>query len=197
MTSRALIRWQTDRARRIDQLIDAHSSIGGVGPGRRWRTEQLNWALMLRLAAEFQGYARDLHDESVDFFVASAAPANPALEQQLRILLTRNRKLDSGNANPSSLGVDFGSLGMLLWNDLRAANGWSGNRHSHLERLNSARNAIAHDMSAELAVLRSEGYPCTLKTIDRSRSALEGLAMTMDETVGSYLASLFGAASPW
>lgn len=197
MTSGALGRWQTDRAGRIDQLIDAHAVIGGAGPGRRWRTEQVNWALILRLAGEFQGFARDLHDEAVDFFATSAAPANPALAQQTRSLLTRNRQLDKGNAQPSSLGADFGVFGMLLWNDLRAADRWTENRHVHLEQLNRARNAIAHDLAGELAQLRSEGYPCTLKNVRRSRSALDGLASTMDAAVSSYLATLFGGANPW
>jgi hypothetical protein len=152
---------------------------------------------MLRLAAEFQGYARELHDEAVDFFVRSAAPGNTAIRDRLRSLLTRDRQLDKGNAQPSSLGSDFGSFGMLLWDDLRAMDRWAAARHTHLERLNRARNAIAHDRTAELAVLRREGFPCTLKTVERSRSALDGLATSLDIVVGSYLAMLFGSARPW
>lgn len=64
MTSAALAGWQEERAERLAQLVDAHQSVGGSGPGRRVGTEQLNWALILRVASEFQGFARQLHTES-------------------------------------------------------------------------------------------------------------------------------------
>jgi hypothetical protein len=63
MTSVALQAWRSTRANRLDRLQSAHTAIGGSGPGRRWLTEELNHALILRLAAEFQGFARELHDE--------------------------------------------------------------------------------------------------------------------------------------
>jgi hypothetical protein len=64
MTSVALNAWRSTRAGRLDRLRSAHTAIGGSGRGRRWVTEELNHALVLRLAAEFQGFARDLHEES-------------------------------------------------------------------------------------------------------------------------------------
>lgn len=58
MSSAALTSWRTDRAARLDRLVAAHAAVGGAGPGRRWVTEELNHALILRLASEFQGFAR-------------------------------------------------------------------------------------------------------------------------------------------
>jgi hypothetical protein len=54
--------WRKERSERLDELLHAHQSVGGPSRGRRWRTATLNEALLLRLAAEFQGFARDLHD---------------------------------------------------------------------------------------------------------------------------------------
>ena len=51
-------------------------------PARRKATEQLNWALALRLAGEFQGFARDLHDEATIALAGTAV--TPALESVLQ-----------------------------------------------------------------------------------------------------------------
>ena len=88
------------------------------GPGRKWNTDQLNRSLVLAVAAEFQGFARDLHDVCVDAFVAEAAPRNAALRTVLRAQLTENRALDKWNATPGNLGADFGRFGIALWPDL-------------------------------------------------------------------------------
>jgi hypothetical protein len=61
VASKALALWRTERTRHLDELLGAHRLVGGTGRGRRWRTSALNEALVLRLAAEFQGFARDLH----------------------------------------------------------------------------------------------------------------------------------------
>ena len=98
MPSVALVSWQTDRQQRIEELNAAHRAVGGRGPGRRWRTRQLNWAMTLRLAAEFQGFARDLHDLAVDHFATTASGGNTQLAGVLRERLTTNRQLDRQRA---------------------------------------------------------------------------------------------------
>ena len=82
--SMALASWRSDRQQRLDELLAAHQTVGGAGPGRRWRTRELNWALTLRLAGEFQGFARHLHDLAVDHFVATLAGGNTQLADTLR-----------------------------------------------------------------------------------------------------------------
>ncbi len=181
----------------MDELLAAHAAVEGIGPGRRWRTSQLNWALTLRIAGEFQGFARDLHTLAVEHFVASVGGSNPALANVLRVRLTTNRQLDRGNAQPGSLGSDFGLLGMSLWDLLDAADSWTAQRRVNLEKLNEARNAVAHANEAELLLIARAGYPMRLPTIRRWRRTLDGLARTMDYVVSDYLDGLLGTGRPW
>lgn len=199
MVSDARQEWLSDRRKRIDDLLAAHATIGGTGPGRRWRTEQLNWALVLRVAAEFQGYARALHDQAVDVFVTEAAPMNTSLQGVMRLRLTEGRKLGTGNAQPGSLGSDFGRLGMQLWPELKATYGvpatlWSKN----LEALNKSRNAIAHADEPAMAELQRDGWTLShLRTIDRFQRTTDRLTQAMDTVVSSHLVRLFGGSAPW
>jgi hypothetical protein len=69
--------WRKERSERLDELLHAHQSVGGPSRGRRWRTATLNEALLLRLAAEFQGFARDLHEQTCDTFAVWITPSDP------------------------------------------------------------------------------------------------------------------------
>lgn len=141
MPSVALFEWQGLRQERISELVAAHAAVGGTGRGRRWRAEQLNWALVLRVAAEFQGFALDLHGEAVDAFVGSASRGTPSLEQVLRTLLTRDRQLTRGNAHPGAIGSDFDRLGLQTWPELnRRYPGRAPRWSAALTALNDARN---------------------------------------------------------
>jgi hypothetical protein len=197
MASRALDEWTTTRSARLDELFAAHERVGGTAAGRRTQTQQINWALVLRLAAEFQGFARELHDEGVNVFAASAADGNAQLESALRNLLTLGLRLDVGNAEPGSLGDAFGRFGLAWWPRLQARHSRTSGRQAHLGRLNRARNAIAHARLAELDSLRDEGYPMTLDTVRRWRSALNQLAQTMDAELAFHLGRFFGQDEPW
>jgi hypothetical protein len=197
MASSALEAWQIQRQRRIDELLAAHAIVGGSGPGRRWDTEQLNWALTLRVAGEFQGFARDLHDLAVDHFVTVVARGDDRLSLVLRLQLTENRTLDRGNATPGAIGADYRRFGLSLWDALRSADYRAHLWNRKLELLNEARNAIAHANDAKLVALRERGYPIKLKTVRRWKDALDGLAATMDDVVSDYLDSLLGGGRPW
>jgi hypothetical protein len=118
MMSASLLDWRSARTRRLGRLRAAHE-LYGSGPGRRWETEELNHALVLRLASEFQGFARDLHDEALDAIIAAVAPAAPNVQVMLRGPYIAAWRLDRGNADPGALGSDFGLLGMQLWDDLK------------------------------------------------------------------------------
>lgn len=197
MSSAAYAAWTGARAHRLDQLITAHIAVGGSGPGRRWETEQLNWALTLMLAGEFQGFCRDLHDEAVDFLV-NIVSLSPAVESVLRSQLTRDRKLDRGNARPETLREDFLRFGFDLRAAINAAQRVRGPRcWAGLSKLNSARNAIAHANHAALVSLQQEGYPINKRTILRWRGQLDALAQKMDDVVAAALDVLLGAGRPW
>lgn len=182
--------------RRLDRLRTAHE-VYGSGPGRRWETEELNHALVLRLASEFQGFARDLHGEALRALVAGVAPDTPSVQAVLRVPYMAGRRLDRGNADPAALGNDFGLLGMQLWEKLKLrypsrCSAWN----QKLTMLNVARNGLAHDDHRKLGQARAEGWPMTLRSVDRWRSALDGLAQGMDRVVGDHIASII-RVSPW
>jgi len=182
---------------RIAELLDAHATMGGAGRGRRWRTSQLNWALTLRLAGEFQGYARDLHSLAVAHFATWVAQGNTAVSNVLQAQFTANRALDHKNATPSSLASDFGRLGLEFWPTLRVASLDTPRWQASLEALNKARNAIAHANEDDLDRLSQEGYPMRLQTIRRWRRNLDRLAGTMDDVVADYLDRLLRTGRPW
>jgi hypothetical protein len=70
MASRAYRLWTRSRSTELDQVEQAHDLLGGTAPGRRYTTQQINRAYAVLLASQFQGFARDLHTESVDYLVA-------------------------------------------------------------------------------------------------------------------------------
>ena len=197
MSSPALEQWRTARAARLDELVGAHRRIGGQGAGRRWDTEQINWALVLRLATEFQGFARDIHSLAADVLADWSCGTNAVARDIFVASLTLNRQIDQRNATPSSLGADFGRFGLKFWDELKERDRRTESRQFHLECLNEARNAIVHDEPGKLEALRQRGYPLTLKTIRRWRGSVEALASTMDLVIAQHLAALFGRSSPW
>lgn len=197
MSSLAYQSWLGVRAQNIDELVAAHASVGGTGRGRRWRTTQLNLAITMRLAAEFQGFARALHDESSDFLCDRTIKNDPTLYAIFRAGLARGRGLDSKNANPGWLGSDFAQLGLTLWPALRVSNSKAASWNTALEELNTARNAIAHDDQAGFTKLPQTRYPITLGVIKGWRKSLDGLAREMDTVVGDYLTLIAGGQRPW
>lgn len=197
MTSTALDDWRGVRADRLDELLDAHSRIGGTGPGRRYRTEQLNLSLILRLAGEFQGFARDLHDQAIEEIYARISAWNPVWANTTEDQLTNRRDLDRRNATPSTLAADFSKIGLDLWPALRSRDTRNPQRQHHLERLNQARNAIAHDNTAGFQRLASEGVRLDLATFRQWRSAADQIAAGMDRLVAEHLARTFNTPVPW
>jgi hypothetical protein len=197
MPSGSLDTWDSARTERIKRLRAAHQALAGTAPGRRWVTEELNQALILRLASEFQGFARDLHDEAGVFVAGRLAPGDPQLQDVLHLPYTVNRKLNQGNADPGTLGNDFGLFGLVLWTALQTryptrAKGWN----QKVSALNLARNGIVHDDGAKVARVQADGWPFTLQSVDRWKSALDGLTHGMDRVVAGHLKLVYGG-HPW
>lgn len=192
MASRAFQRWRSAAQVSLDEIEAAHRAIGGTAPGRRYATQQLNYAYAVLLSSQFQRFCRELHTEAADALVATPVP-----DPRHTILLARlieGRKLDSGNPNPGHIGSDFGRFSMTFWSPVEQLDPRNADRRAKLESLNLWRNAIAHqdfDPSKFPA-----GSVLRVSTIRAWRSACNGLAASFDEVVCRHLAGIIGRR-PW
>lgn len=192
MTSRAFQRWSGERAQRLDEIETSHAAVGGTARGRRFTTLQLNQSYAVMLTSQFQGFCRDLHDESVGYFVASLQPA--VLRTTIKKLLEQGRKLDAGNPNPGNLGSDFGRFGVEFWSAVQLRDArvpiWQG----RLNMLTDWRNAIAHQ---DFAPQKLHGIETlTLNHVKQWRNACKGLARIFDTVMRDYLRDVTSTA-PW
>ncbi|MDM4138575.1 MULTISPECIES: hypothetical protein [Mycobacterium] len=208
--SDALDRWQVERAEALDSLDSIHGKITGRKRGRKYNTKHLNRALFVALAAEFQGFCRDLHEDAAIHIANSlqTVPGNAkavpvvldALVRERTISSTRgpskDRRLDKGNADFSALVTDFATLGILISDELKARYPRKSPKWVRtLEALNDARNGIAHSDAQKLAS-SDRDHGLTLATFRRWRSSLNGASVGMDRVVGAYLLDLTGT-KPW
>ncbi len=185
--------WRTTRARALDEIARGHAAVSGTRRGRRFHTQQFNRAYAVMVAAQFQGFCRDLHSECVDHLVRSI-PSPSSIRTLVRDEFTRDRRLDRGNAQPSSIGSDFNRLGIDLWNEIRAFETRTSDLMKLLDDLNHWRNAIAHQdfdphRLGGSTVLR-------LERVRRWRRACMRLARALDEVMRRHMAKLTGSA-PW
>jgi hypothetical protein len=192
MPSRSLISWQTRSRTQLDEIEAAHAAVGGVGPGRRSATQQINQAFAVLLSSQFQRFCRDLHSEAADHLTASVFPT--LLRNILRAQLVENRKLDTGNPNPGNLGSDFGRLGIQFWATVIAQDPRNAARRARLEKLNRWRNAIAHqDFDPSVLGGRTQ---LALREVRNWRTACEALAEQFDRAIAVYIATIIGTR-PW
>jgi hypothetical protein len=191
MPSHSLVRWSRERSDALDEIENAHESVGGIGRGRRYATQQINQAYATLLSGQFQGFCRDLHSECIDHVVATT-PAN--LQAILRAQFIWGRLLDKGNPNPGNIGSDFGRFGLAFWTEVRADHHLNERRQEFLEELNAWRNAIAHQ---DFDPARLGGTTTLhLATVRQWRSSINHLAVSFDSVMGRYLQTLLGTA-PW
>jgi hypothetical protein len=191
MASTALMKWRTDRAIRLDRLEVTHTSVNA-----RTLADGLNRALVLQLAAEFQGFARDLHADAARVLVASLAPGSAPRQETLIVPYERNRRLARGNASPASLGEDFMLFGLNLWKELLRHHPTRGRQwHDRLALLIDMRNGFAHADDRRVAKVVAAGWPLTLRSARRWRATLDGLATGMDRVVWEHLSRHFGIAA--
>lgn len=189
MPSIALQIWNTTRAATLDEIEQAHRSIGGSGPGRRYATLQINHAYTVLLSSQFQGFCRNLHTESAEFLSLNTIP--PALRDVLFDGFRLHRRLDTGNPNPGNLGADFGRFGLAFWQDVYAYDSRNNVRRQMLEQLNDWRNAIAHQ-----DFTRVGGTTLHLHQVRRWRTACTGLARSFDRVMQAELTRIIGLP-PW
>jgi hypothetical protein len=190
MPSTSLQVWRNDRRVALDELEAAHRSIGGIGRGRRYATQQINQAYAVLLSSQFQGFCRDLHDECSTIFVQSfTGLVAPTVHK----LLVENRKLDKGNPSPSNIGADYNRFGPTFWAAVRKLDARNEDRQEHLEELNLWRNAIAHQ---DFSVVTSGATGLRLRMVRDWRSACNQLAGSFDRVMRDCLLTVNGV-SPW
>ncbi len=165
----------------------------GTGPGTRAASLQINQAYVVLLAAQFQGFCRDLHDECIRAFVVPLSIINHRIAIQLSLQL--NRKLDRGNPNPSNIGSDFGRFGLSFWPLVEAHHSQNPARKTALDELNDWRNAIAHH-DFPTTMLKGSRLQLTLGQVQKWRKACNQLASSFDDVLFAHLHNLFGR-SPW
>jgi hypothetical protein len=193
MPSLSLPRWFAERSVVLDDHERAHRSVRGSGPGARTAAQQINQAYAVLLAAQFQGFRRDLHSEGADYFVLPVA--DPDLRDMLRDNLVIGRKMDRGNPNPGNLGADFGRFNLAFWSVVEAHQAVNSSRKAGLEELNEWRNAIAHqDFPAPMLKAARPGL--TLAQVQAWRKASDGLVRSFDQVLLVHLRTLTGTA-PW
>lgn len=189
MPSESLRMWNGVRIDALDEIEDAHESVGGSQRGRRYATQQINYAYAAILSAQFQAFCRDLHSESLDYLV-TVVPA--ALQDTLRIEFILNRTLDRGNPHPGSIGADFNRLGVVFWPKVYALHASNNRRRELLQELIDWRNAIAHQDFNPVG-----GDPTlNLGRVRAWRRAVNALTGYFDDVMRGYLGVLMGAP-PW
>lgn len=154
--------------------------------------------LVMRMAAEFQGFARDLHDEAAEFLTLGATSGNQVLARVLRVGITAGRALNNRNATSSTLAEDFSRIGMIFWPAIKTQDPTSGPIwEADLGNLVKMRNAIAHDDRAQMLKLEQAGFRLERVLMKRWHASLDSLAATMDDVVATYLGRTLGVAHPW
>lgn len=195
--------WLGPRRDAIITLAEAHAAMGEVdGPGRpREVGRPIAHAYILRVVAEFQAFARDLHDLAAERIVELARP-DASYRPLLAAAATEGRLIDRGNADVRSLEQDFRRLGVRgLKAGLVALNGhWdpktSRGDQAYYQDLIELRNALAHGNQSQLDRLRARGVA---DTVTWARSRLPGLdrtARALDRVVWDHVVAIFGT-EPW
>jgi hypothetical protein len=195
VASRALREWQVDASAAFDEIENAHRAVGGVKPGRRFLTQQLNYAYTTLLAARFQGFVRALHTQTVDAIADGAHDAR--YRTLLRESLQRGRALDRHNAQPNSIEDDFSRFGLDVWPHVDQERSGNDERRIKLWALITWRNAITHDdIDAKLARSALDPVTVSLGTCRNWRSALNVLATSLDKVAADQCQTL-GLPRPW
>lgn len=191
MPSHSLIRWNGERAAALDEIENAHVTVGGTERGRRYATQQINYSYAVLLSSHFQGFCRNLHSECVDHIVALVPPQ---LQSFLRAEFVWNRSLGRGNPHPGAIGSDFNRFGITFWAEIYALDGRNERRRDLLQELIDWRNAIVHQ---DFDLVAPGGAPTLhLARVRAWRSALNALARQFDQAMYNYLRGLLGGA-PW
>lgn len=156
--------------------------------------QQLVEAYVVAVAAHFQGFARDLHSEVVDYIASHVAPQSLANRNILRTGFINQRSLDRGNATNRNLAQDYAKLSFTLWMTLDRLDNRTQSRRPRLDALIEWRNAIAHQ---SFDVAQPGGRTIVRLTDgDNWREACGAVAATLDSAMRAHLTGILGRR-PW
>lgn len=197
-----LQQWLDERQASLSTLAAAHAAMGEVdGPGRPLEIGRpVGHAYILRVVAEFQGFARDLHALAAERFIGLAG-VDIRFVPVMTEAITAGRYVDSGNPGLRSLNNDFRRVGVqqLQAGIAKRLPQWAkqpGGDKETFESLIALRNALAHGNQAQLDDLRRQGIADTISWSRRKLPTLNRMARAMDKIVWENHKQLFGA-EPW
>jgi hypothetical protein len=191
--STSLKLWQGGAQDVFAELELAHRAVHGRG--QRFLTQQITYAYVTALAAQFQLYCRAVHTETAEI-LAGGVPNDP-LAQILEARLVSGRWLDRGNPTASNLGADFGRFDLQLWDVLQTFDRRSRRRRERLDALIGWRNAIVHgDIDRKHEEGRLKPVRITLKVCQNWNTTLSGLILTIEDALTAHCVH-FGIGGPW
>lgn len=193
--------WLVDRRDELRAIEEAHRRVAQAspGPGRPLSRggDQIARAFIVRLYAEFQGFARDLHDLAV-LALLDGSRIPPGHQLPVMRAVVDGRRLDRGNAGLRELTQDFRRIGLEdLGTHLAALNARHASDRSRYDRLTRLRNALAHGNDLQLAELATAGVRPTLTEGRRTLPALNRIARALDRAVWNHVSDRYPAIEPW
>jgi hypothetical protein len=196
MTSPALATWRSSRLPRLDRLLALHPDSAGSATDPAV-AEVCTHALVSRLASQFQGFCRDLHDDAVNAILDAVAVSDEEMRGMLTNGLTVGRGLDRRSADPKTVDDDFARLGADQWVGLaavrpEAVSSW----REGLGALHRARNGVAHDDRDAIAAVAVAGWPVRVDTVRKWRNLLDDTAEGIDTVASKEISRLIGK-NPW
>jgi hypothetical protein len=152
--------------------------------------ENIDRTLYPALVAEFQGFCRDLHDETVSTISEEAAWPTEQLAALATAAMKRGRGLGYKNPTPSVIDEDFRSLGLPIWQRIQQLHsenypGW----RAALETLVRIRNAVAHSDQERIDSFSTK-QQMTFAYWENTRKSLTELAIAMSSVVRTYLVEI-------
>lgn len=192
VVSTAHAAWFGPRRQRVAALDAARSSAATGSVAQ----QQLDWALLIRVAAEFQAFCLDMHELVLDQLISNTATQNNKLEIVLRVAL-RPVSLSIGNPSARNIAKDFARLGVpKIWNLAGSGGVAAKDKLSTLDLLLKARNAVAHGQYSDIARhLKSVSvYDFVQKNC---LPDLDHVVRELDYALSAFIDQLFGLGRPW
>ena len=175
--------WTSEREPRLARLGE---SIGG-GDGMDGAELGL---LFSALASEFQGFSRDLHDETATEIMDLMTGLPLVLRSIAPMTAVQRRALNRGSATTRTVGEDFKLMGVSVWRLVQRAEReryplW----RRALDDVHRIRNASVHANRSSLASLIEEGL-VTWARWQAAKTMIGELVLGMDGAVTAYLRSV-------